>query len=235
MSPLGHLWGLSFLHIFVCDTQMLLPEGIRRENNKMYEEVEIPPNEPMAVGFEEKPVYISELDEVGAIVFSCFCVCGYACVFVWYGQITVLFWRQIVTFLKSVWVSQWTYPYRLCWQSVFSKRIITTVAICKHSVSFPFLCLLGSFISLSNCYTVQKPMRYNCCSNQKWPLELKVKEKGRDILESCVHATLGDTGTPQQNIFYKLVLNQTLFVHGRTLIFYNATMIVPWFLSWENV
>lgn len=45
---------------------MLLPEGIRRENTKMYEEVEIPPNEPMPIGFEEKPVYIAELDEVGA-------------------------------------------------------------------------------------------------------------------------------------------------------------------------
>lgn len=46
---------------------MLLPEGIHRENNKMYEEVEIPPNEPMPIGFEERPVFISELDEVGAI------------------------------------------------------------------------------------------------------------------------------------------------------------------------
>lgn len=52
---------------------MLLPEGIRRDNCKMYEEVEIPPNEPMPVGFEEKPVYISEIDEVGAAVF------GYVC------------------------------------------------------------------------------------------------------------------------------------------------------------
>lgn len=68
----GHLWGMDFLHFFLCDIQMLLPEGIHRENNKMYEEVEIPPNEPMPLGFEEKPVYISELDEVGAIV--C-CVC----------------------------------------------------------------------------------------------------------------------------------------------------------------
>ncbi len=55
---------------FVCDIQMLLPEGIRRENNKMCEEVEIPPNEPMPIGFEEKPVYISELDEVEAIFLS---------------------------------------------------------------------------------------------------------------------------------------------------------------------
>lgn len=69
-------------HFCVCDIQMLLPEGIRRDNNKMYEEVEIPPNEPMPIGFEEKPVYISELDEVGAIVYivflcvwMCMCVC----------------------------------------------------------------------------------------------------------------------------------------------------------------
>ncbi|KAF7647613.1 hypothetical protein LDENG_00169770 [Lucifuga dentata] len=54
---------------FVGGAKMLLPEGIRRENNKMYEEVEIPPNEPMAVGFEEKPVYISELDEVRRSVY----------------------------------------------------------------------------------------------------------------------------------------------------------------------
>lgn len=53
---------------FLGDIQLLLPEGIRRENTKMYEEVEIPPNEPMPIGFEEKPVYISELDEVGATV-----------------------------------------------------------------------------------------------------------------------------------------------------------------------
>ncbi|XP_073703976.1 activating signal cointegrator 1 complex subunit 3 [Garra rufa] len=55
---------------FVGGAKMLLPEGIRRENNKMYEEVEIPPNEPMPIGFEEKPVYISELDEIGQLVFK---------------------------------------------------------------------------------------------------------------------------------------------------------------------
>ncbi|KAM7382306.1 hypothetical protein PAMP_002044 [Pampus punctatissimus] len=49
---------------FVGGARMLLPEGIRRENTKMYEEVGIPPNEPMPIGFEEKPVYISELDEL---------------------------------------------------------------------------------------------------------------------------------------------------------------------------
>lgn len=43
---------------------MLLPENIQRENNKMFEQVEIPPNEPMPIGFQEKPVYITELDEV---------------------------------------------------------------------------------------------------------------------------------------------------------------------------
>uniref|UniRef100_A0A671V6M3 Activating signal cointegrator 1 complex subunit 3 n=1 Tax=Sparus aurata TaxID=8175 RepID=A0A671V6M3_SPAAU len=55
---------------FVGGARMLLPEGIHRENNKMYEEVEIPPNEPMPLGFEEKPVYISELDEIGQLVFK---------------------------------------------------------------------------------------------------------------------------------------------------------------------
>uniref|UniRef100_A0A3Q3RSP6 Activating signal cointegrator 1 complex subunit 3 n=1 Tax=Mastacembelus armatus TaxID=205130 RepID=A0A3Q3RSP6_9TELE len=55
---------------FVGGARILLPEGIHRENNKMYEEVEIPPNEPMRVGFEEKPVYISELDEIGQLVFK---------------------------------------------------------------------------------------------------------------------------------------------------------------------
>ena len=54
------------LFVFLCVycIQMLLPERIHRENNKMYEEVAIPPNEPVPIGFEEKPVYISELDEV---------------------------------------------------------------------------------------------------------------------------------------------------------------------------
>lgn len=60
---------------------MLLPEKIRRENNKMYEEVEIPPNEPMPIGFEEKPVFISELDEVSAVCTqNCVCtVCDTVC------------------------------------------------------------------------------------------------------------------------------------------------------------
>nr|XP_046256523.1 activating signal cointegrator 1 complex subunit 3 [Scatophagus argus] len=58
------------LPAFVGGARMLLPEGIRRENSKMYEEVEIPPNEPMPIGFEEKPVYISELDEIGQLVFK---------------------------------------------------------------------------------------------------------------------------------------------------------------------
>ncbi|XP_054637612.1 activating signal cointegrator 1 complex subunit 3 isoform X2 [Dunckerocampus dactyliophorus] len=55
---------------FVGGARMLLPEGIRRNNNKMYEEVEIPPNEPLPIGFEEKPIYISELDEIGQLVFK---------------------------------------------------------------------------------------------------------------------------------------------------------------------
>uniref|UniRef100_A0A8C9Y3Z0 Activating signal cointegrator 1 complex subunit 3 n=1 Tax=Sander lucioperca TaxID=283035 RepID=A0A8C9Y3Z0_SANLU len=55
---------------FVGGAKMMLPEGIRRENTKMYEEVEIPPNDPMSIGFEEKPVYISELDEIGQLVFK---------------------------------------------------------------------------------------------------------------------------------------------------------------------
>uniref|UniRef100_A0A8B9HKM1 Activating signal cointegrator 1 complex subunit 3 n=1 Tax=Astyanax mexicanus TaxID=7994 RepID=A0A8B9HKM1_ASTMX len=55
---------------FIGGSKMLLPEGIRRENNKMFEQVEIPPNEPMPIGFQEKPVYISELDEIGQLVFK---------------------------------------------------------------------------------------------------------------------------------------------------------------------
>lgn len=55
---------------FVGGARMLLPEGIRRDNSKMYEEVEIPPTEPMPIGFEEKPIYISELDEIGQLVFK---------------------------------------------------------------------------------------------------------------------------------------------------------------------
>ncbi|KAM9797925.1 activating signal cointegrator 1 complex subunit 3 [Neosynchiropus ocellatus] len=55
---------------FVGGARMMLPEGIGREINKIYEEVVIPPNEPMPIGFEEKPVYISDLDEIGQLVFS---------------------------------------------------------------------------------------------------------------------------------------------------------------------
>lgn len=55
---------------------MLLPEGIRRDNTKMYEEVEIPPNDPMPIGFEEKPIFISELDEVGHPGHLVVCVCN---------------------------------------------------------------------------------------------------------------------------------------------------------------
>ncbi|XP_045068949.1 activating signal cointegrator 1 complex subunit 3 [Coregonus clupeaformis] len=55
---------------FVGGAKLMLPEGIKRENNKMYEEVEIPPSDPMPISFEEKPIYISELDEVGQLVFK---------------------------------------------------------------------------------------------------------------------------------------------------------------------
>uniref|UniRef100_A0A674AIC3 RNA helicase n=1 Tax=Salmo trutta TaxID=8032 RepID=A0A674AIC3_SALTR len=48
--------------------RLMLPEGIKRENNKMNEEVEIPPSDP--IGFEEKPIYTSELHEVGQLVFK---------------------------------------------------------------------------------------------------------------------------------------------------------------------
>ncbi|MCJ8728529.1 hypothetical protein PDJAM_G00005490 [Pangasius djambal] len=55
---------------FIGGSKMLLPESIERENNKMFEQVEIPPNEPMPIGFQEKPVYIAELDEIGQLVFK---------------------------------------------------------------------------------------------------------------------------------------------------------------------
>nr|DBA26537.1 TPA: hypothetical protein GDO54_010781 [Pyxicephalus adspersus] len=55
---------------FVGGAKLLLPEGIRRENNKVYEEVKIPITEPMPIGFEEKPVNIKDLDEIGQLVFK---------------------------------------------------------------------------------------------------------------------------------------------------------------------
>nr|XP_023662018.1 activating signal cointegrator 1 complex subunit 3 [Paramormyrops kingsleyae]XP_023662019.1 activating signal cointegrator 1 complex subunit 3 [Paramormyrops kingsleyae]XP_023662021.1 activating signal cointegrator 1 complex subunit 3 [Paramormyrops kingsleyae] len=55
---------------FVGGAKMLLPEGIKRENTKMFEEVVIPPTEAMPIGFEEKPIYISQLDEIGQLVFK---------------------------------------------------------------------------------------------------------------------------------------------------------------------
>ncbi|XP_063773108.1 activating signal cointegrator 1 complex subunit 3 isoform X1 [Pseudophryne corroboree] len=54
---------------FIGGAKLLLPEGIQRENNKMYEEVKIPVTEP-PVGFEEKPVFIKDLDEIGQLVFK---------------------------------------------------------------------------------------------------------------------------------------------------------------------
>ena len=62
------LWICVNVHVY--GVQLLLPEGIKRENNKMYEEVEIPPNDPKSLGLEEKPVYISQLDEVTNLVDS---------------------------------------------------------------------------------------------------------------------------------------------------------------------
>uniref|UniRef100_A0A8C5WDJ5 Activating signal cointegrator 1 complex subunit 3 n=1 Tax=Leptobrachium leishanense TaxID=445787 RepID=A0A8C5WDJ5_9ANUR len=55
---------------FVGGAKLLLPEGIHRENNKIYEEVRIPPSEPMPTGIEEKPVFIKDLDEIGQLVFK---------------------------------------------------------------------------------------------------------------------------------------------------------------------
>ncbi|XP_031431613.1 activating signal cointegrator 1 complex subunit 3 isoform X2 [Clupea harengus] len=55
---------------FVGGAKLMLPEGIRRDNNKLYEEVSIPPTEPMPLGFEEKAIYITDLDEIGQVVFK---------------------------------------------------------------------------------------------------------------------------------------------------------------------
>ncbi|XP_073933923.1 activating signal cointegrator 1 complex subunit 3 isoform X2 [Castor canadensis] len=55
---------------FIAGAKMILPEGIQRENNKLYEEIRIPYSEPMPVGFEEKPVYIQDLDEIGQLAFK---------------------------------------------------------------------------------------------------------------------------------------------------------------------
>nr|XP_027784127.1 activating signal cointegrator 1 complex subunit 3 [Marmota flaviventris] len=55
---------------FIAGAKMILPEGIQRENNKLYEEVRIPYSEPMPIGLEEKPVYIQDLDEIGQLAFK---------------------------------------------------------------------------------------------------------------------------------------------------------------------
>ncbi|XP_012665836.1 activating signal cointegrator 1 complex subunit 3 [Otolemur garnettii] len=55
---------------FIAGAKMILPEGIQRENNKLYEEVRIPYSEPMPISFEEKPVYIQDLDEIGQLAFK---------------------------------------------------------------------------------------------------------------------------------------------------------------------
>ncbi|XP_045150249.1 activating signal cointegrator 1 complex subunit 3 [Echinops telfairi] len=55
---------------FIAGAKMILPEGIQRDNNKIYEEVKIPYSQPMPVGIEEKPVYIQDLDEIGQLAFK---------------------------------------------------------------------------------------------------------------------------------------------------------------------
>lgn len=49
---------------------MLLPQGIQRENNKTFEEVDIPPTEPAPATIFGELVKISELDEVCVLNFS---------------------------------------------------------------------------------------------------------------------------------------------------------------------
>ncbi|XP_006881253.1 PREDICTED: activating signal cointegrator 1 complex subunit 3 [Elephantulus edwardii] len=55
---------------FIAGAKMILPEGIQRDNNKIYEEVKIPYSQPMPIGLEEKPVYIQDLDEIGQLAFK---------------------------------------------------------------------------------------------------------------------------------------------------------------------
>lgn len=86
--------------------QMLLPEGIRRENNKMYEEVQIPPNDPMPIGFEEKPVFISELDEVSGCLFTAVdiyqCLCSHC-----------MSSSQLIPLIPPVHIDWWHYAWNL--------------------------------------------------------------------------------------------------------------------------
>ncbi|XP_069462625.1 activating signal cointegrator 1 complex subunit 3 [Ambystoma mexicanum] len=55
---------------FVGGAKLLLPEGIERENNKMYELVQIPATDPMPIGIEEKPIFVKDMDEIGQLVFK---------------------------------------------------------------------------------------------------------------------------------------------------------------------
>ncbi|XP_062896378.1 activating signal cointegrator 1 complex subunit 3 [Mobula hypostoma] len=55
---------------FIAGAKMFLPEGIERENNKIYEQVVIPATHPMPIGIEEKPVEIRDLDEIGQMAFK---------------------------------------------------------------------------------------------------------------------------------------------------------------------
>nr|XP_032829466.1 activating signal cointegrator 1 complex subunit 3 [Petromyzon marinus] len=55
---------------FVGGSKMLLPEGFSVQNNKMYEELSIPPTPPLPIGIAEKPVFVRDLDEIGQLAFS---------------------------------------------------------------------------------------------------------------------------------------------------------------------
>uniref|UniRef100_A0A4W3HS74 Activating signal cointegrator 1 complex subunit 3 n=1 Tax=Callorhinchus milii TaxID=7868 RepID=A0A4W3HS74_CALMI len=55
---------------FIGGAKLLLPEGIQRENNKVYEQVVIPETEPMPIGITEKRIDIKNLDEIGQLVFK---------------------------------------------------------------------------------------------------------------------------------------------------------------------
>ena len=60
---------------------MSLPEGFDRDNNKMYEEVNLPPSTDAPANVGEHLISISDLDEVG-------------------GEITALFTVLVIPFLR---------------------------------------------------------------------------------------------------------------------------------------
>ncbi|ELT88015.1 hypothetical protein CAPTEDRAFT_159536 [Capitella teleta] len=55
---------------FIGGSKMNLPVGFDRENNKDYEEVNIPPSDPPPVQIGRRLIPISELDEIGQVAFS---------------------------------------------------------------------------------------------------------------------------------------------------------------------